>query len=135
MVFYGASSTYRSPPFVVFRTRLVLNIGGFGWGWVKMCIFWARTAWRGLFFDGAIYRGSLFSVRNAKTGPVGARIHVEGSNSVQRDIFTMREDPRVGPKDPLGRSFCSPCPSISRSGALGPKGPLTRSVTFLLTIF
>ena len=54
---------------------------------------------------------------------------------VQRDIFTMREDPRVGPKDPLGRSFCSPCPSISRSGALGPKGPLTRSVTFLLTIF
>ena len=79
----------------------------------KMSIFHARTAWRGLFFDCAIYWGSLFSDRNAKTGPVGARIHVEGSNSVQKDIFTMREDPRVGPKGPLGPK-----------GPPGPKGPL-----------
>ena len=44
----------------------------------------------------------MFSGRNAKTGPVGAWIHVEGSNSVKRDIFPMREDSHVGPKGPLG---------------------------------
>ena len=68
---------------------------------VQRHIFSMHGDWGGLFFDGAIYRGSLFSGRNAKTGPVGATVHVEGSNSVQRDIFTMREDWPIGPKRPL----------------------------------
>ena len=63
---------------MVSLTELGPKIGVFGWGLGKMSIFLARTAWRGLFFDGAIYRGSLFSGRNAKTGPGGARNHVGG---------------------------------------------------------
>ena len=48
--------------------------------------------WGGLFLDGAIYRGSLFSGQNAKMGPGGARSHVGGWNLVQRHIFSMCED-------------------------------------------
>ena len=47
--------------------------------------------WGGLFLDGAIYRGRLFSGRNAKMGPDGARNHVEGRNLVKKHIF-MYED-------------------------------------------
>ena len=47
-----------------------------------------REDWGGLFLDGAIYRGSLFSGRNAKTGPGGIR----RLKLVQSHIFSMRED-------------------------------------------
>ena len=52
----------------------------------KLLIFQARTAWRGLFFDGAIWL-STWRRYNAKTGPDGARVHLESSNLVFRHIF------------------------------------------------
>ena len=42
---------------------------------------------RCLFFTSAIFRGSIFSDRNAKMGPDGARVHLESSNLVCRYIF------------------------------------------------
>ncbi len=41
-------------------------------------IFFMLEDWDGLFLDGTIYRGSLFSGRNTKTGPGEARNHVGG---------------------------------------------------------
>ena len=62
----------------VFEGKVVLIFGVGGWGFGKIGLVHSPTEWRCLFFDGAIYRGTLFSGQNAKTGPVRAMIHVEG---------------------------------------------------------
>ena len=45
-----------------------------------------RGDWDGLSLDGTIYRGSLFSDRNTKTGPDRAGSHV-GRLNLDRGIF------------------------------------------------
>ena len=86
--FMGWEAQTRSPRFAVFLNELGPNIGIFGWNLGKMLIFWTRTAWRGLFLDSAIYRGSLFSGRNTKTGPGAARSHA-GDNVIEEKLFNF----------------------------------------------
>ena len=62
---------------------------------LKTAVFTVFLEWRlfvimkmtQVFLCGAICWGTLFSVRNAKTGPNRARVHLESSNFVYRHIF------------------------------------------------
>ena len=71
----------------VLAAELVLNFGIFGRNLVFWEILLRRTAWRGLFFDGAIWSSTVRRY-DAKTGPDRATVHLESSNLVCRQIFS-----------------------------------------------
>ena len=76
-VLWGVERT-RVPPFAVFWEKVVF-VFGVGWcRWGKLGFGRSPTELLRRFLKSAIYRGNLFSGQNAKTGPVGARFHVEG---------------------------------------------------------
>ena len=90
-VLWGVERT-RVPAFAVFSTEVALFIGVGCWYLGKLGFGRSPTELLRRFLKSAIYRGTLFSGQNAKTGPGRARSHVGVWNLVQRYIFSMRED-------------------------------------------
>ena len=70
----------------VFRHELVLFFVRFGWNCGHVYFIPSCRGCRCLFFDSAIYRGSLFCDRNAKMGPDRATLHLESWNLVGRQL-------------------------------------------------